>query len=84
MCLIIHLLTLDYINQQTYLIMKKLLFLGLIMTGIGFTSCSKCKTCTGTFDGQEVSQEICQDTYGSKLLYDAAIKSMETGGYNCK
>ncbi len=54
------------------------------MAGIGFTSCSKCKTCTGSFDGQEVSQEICQDTYGSKLLYDAAIKSMETGGYNCK
>lgn len=64
--------------------MKKLMFLALIAAGIGFTSCSKCQTCSATIDGENYSQEVCQSNYNSKTLYDAAINAMEASGYDCK
>lgn len=53
----------------------------LVAAGIGFTSCSKCKTCTisGSPD-----YTLCQEDFDTKEQYNAAVSLAELAGYNCK
>lgn len=53
----------------------------LLVAGIGFTSCSKCKTCESS---SFPDLTICQDQYDTKEQYDAAVAVSEAAGYKCK
>jgi len=61
--------------------MKKIMLFALVAAGIGFTSCSKCKTCTisGSPD-----YTLCQEDFDTKEQYNAAVSLAELSGYNCK
>ncbi len=61
---------------------RNILFVAIAALAIGFTSCAKkCKTCT---HDTLTSEEVCEDDYGSTILYNAAITGWESLGYTCE
>jgi|GEM_PF-250299 hypothetical protein len=75
-------LILFYIFIYKLFIMKKinLLFAGLALFAISFTSCSKCQDCECFGD----TEEICEDDFDSKSEYKDAITILEAFGCTCK
>lgn len=61
--------------------MKKIMLFALVAAGVGFTSCSKCKTCQHS---TLPDVEICQDSYDTKEQYEAAVAVAEAAEYKCK
>lgn len=61
-------------------ILSNLFAVAIVATlAFGFASCKKeCVECTVT--GTTEVTEICEETFGSKLLYDAAVTSAELVG----
>lgn len=61
--------------------MKKVALFLVVVAGVGFTSCSKCKICL-----KESSPEVrvCEKDYNTKTEYGVAVDAYELGGYKCE
>ena len=63
---------------------KNILLLAILV--LAFSSCKKCKECSGYMDDgvYEPMLEVCSDDFESKKDFNNYIKVKEAQGYECK